>query len=206
MNYVGTHAFTTACGVVSGDIKLSVSSFLVRSLGCNALSAGKTFALLLGWDKNMLTYSIPNSGLPLLVKIKTDIGFGILIQELPVCIIGQDEILCSQSIAMDQHSVKNVKNSIDGLDAVNKAYADRIKHKTPSGNIINTVLSDHILFIFPTGKAFASGKIKICEIVGWTVGWWVDSNIKANVRNWVAGLSQVFKRPIPCDIFLWFPW
>ena len=32
-NYVDTNAFTTAGGVVSGDIKLSVASDLVRSLG-----------------------------------------------------------------------------------------------------------------------------------------------------------------------------
>ena len=157
-----THAFTTAGGVVSGDKKLSVGSDLVRSLGCNDLSAGKQFALLLGSEKNILTYSIPNSGLP--VKIKTDVGFGILIKELPVCVFGQDVILCSQPIDMDQHSIKNVKNPIDRLDAVKKAYADRIKYKRASGNIPNTVLTDHILFTFPTWKAFASGKIKICEM------------------------------------------
>ena len=117
---------------MSGDIKLSVGSDLVRSLGCNDLSAGKQFALLLGSDKNMLTYSVPNSGLPLPVKIKTYVGFAILIKELPVCVFGQDEILCSELIDMDQHSIKNVKNRIDCLDAVNKAYADRIKYKTNS--------------------------------------------------------------------------
>ena len=53
-NYVDTHAFSTACGVVSGDIKLSVGSDLVRSLGCHDHSAGKKFALLLGSDTNML--------------------------------------------------------------------------------------------------------------------------------------------------------
>ena len=72
-NYVDTRAFTTAGGAVSGDIKLSVGSDLVMSLGCNDLSAGKKFALLLGSDKNMLTYFVPNSGLPLPVKIKTDV-------------------------------------------------------------------------------------------------------------------------------------
>ena len=41
--------------------------------------------------------------------------------------------------------------------------------------------------------------------VSWTVHWRVGSNIKSNVRNWVARLLQVFKRPIPYDIFLWFP-
>ena len=47
-NYIDTNAFTTAGGVVSGDIKLSVGSDLVRSLGCNDLSVGKKFTLLLG--------------------------------------------------------------------------------------------------------------------------------------------------------------
>ena len=58
--YVDTNAFTTAGGVVSGDIKLSVGSHLVRCLGCNDLSAGKKFTLLLGTDTNLLTYSVPN--------------------------------------------------------------------------------------------------------------------------------------------------
>ena len=47
-NYVDKYAFNTAGGVVSGDIKLSVGSDLVRSLGCNGLSAGKKFTLLQG--------------------------------------------------------------------------------------------------------------------------------------------------------------
>ena len=47
-NYVDTHAFTTAGGVVSGDIKLEFGSDLVRSLGCNDLNADKKFTLLLG--------------------------------------------------------------------------------------------------------------------------------------------------------------
>ena len=102
-NYVDTNVFTTAGGVVSGDIKLNVGSDLVRSLGCNYLSAGKKFTLLLGSDKNMLSYSVPNSELPVPVKIKIDVGFAILIKELPVCVFGQDEILCSQPIDMDQH-------------------------------------------------------------------------------------------------------
>ena len=71
-NYVDTHAFTTAGGVVSGDIKLNVGSNLARSLGCNDLTKGKTFTLLLGKDANMLSYSFPDSGLPVPVKLKTD--------------------------------------------------------------------------------------------------------------------------------------
>ena len=185
-NYVDTNAFPKTGGVVSGDIKLNVGSDLEWSLGCDNLSAGKKFALLLGSDRNMLSYSVPNSGLPAPVTIKADVAFAILIKELPVCVFGKDEILCSQPIDMDRHSIKNVKNPIDILDAVNKAYAYRIKYKTASGNIPNTVLTDHILFIFPTGKAFASGKIKICEM-------WVERL----VDKWVATSSSMFATEWP---------
>ena len=82
---------------------------------------------------------------------------------------------------MNQHSIKNVKNPIDRLDAVNKAYADRIKYKTASGNIPNTVLTDLILSTFPTGKAFASGKIKICEM-------WVERF----ADEWITTSSPMF--------------
>ena len=85
-NYVNTNAFTAAGGVVSGNIKLNVGSDLLRSLGCNDLNAGKKFTLLLGTDPNMLTYSMPNSGLPVPIKINTYVGFTILINELPICV------------------------------------------------------------------------------------------------------------------------
>ena len=89
-NYVDTNAFTRAGVVVSRDIKLNVGSDLVRSLGCNDLSADKKFTLLQGTDTNMLTYSVPNSGLPVAIKIKTDVGFAILIEKLPICVFGRN--------------------------------------------------------------------------------------------------------------------
>ena len=54
---------------------------------------------------------------------------------------------------------------VNKLDAVNKAYVDRIKYKTATGNIPNIVMTDHTLFTFPAAKAFASGKIIICEML-----------------------------------------
>ena len=48
--------------------------------------------------------------------------------------------------------------------AVNKAYADGIQNKTATDNIPNTVMTDHRLFTSPAAKAFASQKVKICEI------------------------------------------
>ena len=53
---------------------------------------------------------------------------------------------------------------VNKLDSVNKAYADRIKYKTVTVNIPNSVTTDHTLFTFPAATAFASGKIKICEM------------------------------------------
>ena len=53
---------------------------------------------------------------------------------------------------------------VNTFDAVKKAYADRIKYKTATGNIPNTVMTVHILFTFPAVKAFASGKIKTYEM------------------------------------------
>ena len=58
-NYVDTNA--AAGGVVFGDIKLNIVFDLIRSLGCNDLTAVKKVTLLLGTDTNRLTYSIPNS-------------------------------------------------------------------------------------------------------------------------------------------------
>ena len=78
-NYVDTNAFTTAGGVVSGDIKLNVGSDLKRSLRGNDLTAGKKFTLLLGTDINKPIVFLPDSGLPVPVKIKTDVGFSIFI-------------------------------------------------------------------------------------------------------------------------------
>ena len=66
----------------------------------------------------MLTYTIPNSGLPVPIKIKADVGFAILIKELPACVFGQDEILCNQLIDMDQHSMLSfMASSLDILSS-----------------------------------------------------------------------------------------
>ena len=115
------------------------------------------------------------------IRIQFDVGFAILINELPTCIFCRDEILCSRPIDMDQHSIKNLKNPVDRLDAVNKANADRIKYKTATGNIPNTIMIDHTLFTFPAAKAFASGKIEICEM-------WVERL----ADEWIATSSPMF--------------
>ena len=88
------------------------------------------------------------------IKIETDVGFAILINELPICVFGQDEILCSRPIDMDQHSIKNMKNPDDRFDTVNKAYADRIKYKTATGNIPDTVITEHTLHISRCKSSF----------------------------------------------------
>ena len=137
---------------MSGDIKLNVGSDLVRSLGCNNLTTGKKFTLLLETDTNMLSYSLPDSQLPVPVKIKTDGGLIILINQQPICDFGRDVIICSQPIDMDLHLIKNVKSPVNKFDAVNKAYADHIKYKTSTDIISNTVATDIHNSHFPLRK------------------------------------------------------
>ena len=163
-NYVDTNAFITAGGVVSCDIKLNVGSDLIRSLGCNNIRTGKKFTLFLGTDTNMLSYSLPDSRLPVTVKIKPYGCFTILINQLPICDFSQDVILCTQPIDMDLYLIRNVKSPVNKFDAFIKAYVDRIKYKTTTGIIPNIAMTDHILFAFPAAKAFASEKMIICEV------------------------------------------
>ena len=87
---------------------------------------------------------------------------------------------------MDQQSFKNVMSPVTKLDAVNKSYADRIKYKTATSNIPNTVMIDHTLFTFPTAKAFASGKRKISEM-------WVERL----ADEWIATSSPMFATEWP---------
>ena len=100
---------------MSGDAVLRIGSDLVRNLGCDNLSAGKKFILMLGSYSNMLTYSIPKQFVLTPIELKTDAGFVILIDQHPICGFSRDLILCSQPIHMNQHSIKNVKSPVNEL-------------------------------------------------------------------------------------------
>ena len=76
---------------------------------------------------------------------------------------------------MNQHSMKNVKNPSDRLDAVNKAYADRKIYKIATGNIPKTVMT-----LFPLRKLLSVER-KICDM-------WVERL----VDEWIATSSSMF--------------
>ena len=134
---------------------------------------------------------------------KTNGGFAILISQLPICVFSQDLISCSQPIDLDDHLIKNMKNPANKFDTVNKAYAYRIKYITNTGIIPNIAMTDHILFKFLPAKAFASGKIKICEMwVERLADEWIATSGPMFATTW---LSHVFPRSVPYDILLWFP-
>ena len=117
----------------------------------------------------------------------------------------RDEILCSRPIDMDQHSIKNVRNPANRLDAVNKACADRIKYKIATGYIPNTGMTDHTLFTFPAAKDFACGKIKKCEIwVERLAGEWITASSPIFATEW-PGFHKFSRGPVHYDILLWFP-
>ena len=120
------------------------------------------------------------------IKIKTDVGLGILINELPICVFSRDEILCSRLIDMEQHSIKNVKNPVERFDAVNKAYVDRVKYKSFTGIIPNTVLTGHTLVTFPDAKDFLSKKTIIGEMY-----------VERLAYEWIATSSPMFATEWP---------
>ena len=95
------------------------------------------------------------------------------------------QLWSSRTIDMDQHSIKNVKSPVNKFDAVNKAYVDRIKYKSATGIIPNTVLTDHTLFTFPT-KCFISRKTIIGEM-------WVERLL----LEWIATSSSMFATEWP---------
>ena len=87
---------------------------------------------------------------------------------------------------MDPHSIKNVKNPVERFDAVNKAYVDRVKYKSFTGIIPNTVLTDHTLATFPDAKCFLSKKTIIGEM-------WVERL----AYEWIATSSPMFATEWP---------
>ena len=78
------------------------------------------------------------------------------------------------------------ESPVNKFDAVNKTYADRIRYKTTTGIIPKIPMTDHILFTFPAAKAFASGKIKICEM-------WFERL----ADEWIATSSPMFATEWP---------
>ena len=66
-------------------------------------------------------------------------------------------------------------------------------------------MADHTLFTFPAAKAFASGKVIICQMLVERLADEVDCNIKSNVRNCLAWISQVFQKSVPYVILHWLP-
>ena len=78
-----------------------------------------------------------------------------------------------------------MKSPVNKFDAVNKAHVDRIKYKTTTGIIPNIAITDHILFTFPAVKAFASGKIIMCEMrVEWLADEWIATSSPMFATAW----------------------
>ena len=94
---------------------------------------------------------------------------------------------------------------VNKFDAVNKAYADRIKYKTATGNIPNAVMTDQTLFTFPAAIAFTSGKLKVFEM------WferlsdeWIATSSPMFATAW-PGFHKFFRRPSLMTFFTGSP-
>ena len=106
---------------------------------------------------------------------------------------------------MNQHSIKNVRSPVNKLDAVNKAYVDRIKYKSATGTIPNTVRTDHTLFTFPATKDIISGRIIICEMwVERLVGALISTSSPMFATDW-PGFHRFSKGPSRMTFFPRYP-
>ena len=77
--------------------------------------------------------------------------------------------------------------------------------KTDTGNIPNTVMTDHILFTFPAAKAFTSGKIQICEIwVERLTGEWIATSSPMIASEW-PGFHKFARGPSLLTYFIGSP-
>ena len=196
-NYVDKNAFTKTGGTMPCLILINVDSGQTGFLRCLNLDKGKEFMLLLGTSSNTIAYSRPkpDSVVPAPVKLNTSEGFVILINSHSLCGFSQDLILSSQPIDMNQHSIKKVKSSVNKLNAVNKDYVDRIKYKSATGTILNTVRTDHALFTFPATKDIINGKIIICEMwVERLVGELISTSSSLFATEW-AGFHRFSRDP-----------
>ena len=62
-------------------------------------------------------------------------------------------------------------------------------------------MRDHILFTFPTGKAFVSGKINICEmLVERLAGEWIATSSPMFATEW-PGFHKFSRDPSPMTVF-----
>ena len=114
-----------------------------------------------------------------------------MINQLPICDFGQDVISCTQPINMYLHLIRNVISPDNKLDAVNKAYVDRINYKTATGNIPNTVRRDHTLFTYPAAEAL------ICEMwVERLADEWLAHQVKCSQLRGLAFASFPEDRPL----------
>ena len=102
---------------------------------------------------------------------------------------------------MDLHLIRNVKSPVNKIDAVNKAYVDRIKYKTTTGIIPNIARSDHILITFPAAKAFATGLIIICEMWIERLGdEWIATSTPMFATAW-PGFHKFYRGPFLMTFF-----
>ena len=121
-----------------------------------------------------------------------------------ICGFSLDLILCSQPIDMNQHSINNVKSQVNKFDAVNKAYTDRIKYKSATSTIPNTVRKDHTLFTFRAMKDI-SGKLIICEMwVERLVGELISTSSPMFATEW-SGFHRFWRGSSLITFFNGFP-
>lgn len=108
---------------MTGDLVLNIGESTVRQLGCNDLTAGKSFNLLLGSANDQLVCTPENK-----THLNTTNGFHIKCNNNPVATFGLTSADCRtqfyQDIVLNNKFVAGLRNPNSAQDASTKQYTD----------------------------------------------------------------------------------
>ncbi|KAK3768670.1 hypothetical protein RRG08_065964 [Elysia crispata] len=117
---------------MSGDLRMSIGSDTVRSLGCDGLTVGRGFSLPLGNLQNQLQFAVvapPQNQTP--VTMQTTDGFLVQINNELVCQLGDtgpdNQVIIHRIIAMNNNWIKFLRDPAEPQDAATKNYEDSRK-------------------------------------------------------------------------------
>ena len=128
--------------IMTGNLVLKVNTDNVRVLGCNDLSGGKEFNLLLGNFQNQIQYEVQNIA-PQPVKLLSNNGFLIKLNNNDIIRFGSSgtdlRINCFKDLLMNRCFIANLRDPNSPQDAATKNYVDTTKKKCHCGYIPNII-------------------------------------------------------------------
>jgi hypothetical protein len=120
--------------IVTGDLRISMGSDLVRTLGCLDLSAARKFIIALGNRENNLFLALASHSTPTPVTLETTDGFLVKAGK-NICQFAREEIDVFKDITMNDNKIVQLSDPVDDQDAATKKYVDNKQFLCHTGHI-----------------------------------------------------------------------